>query len=204
MATGDLTILSAVREHLQLVSGQTDQDALIGTLITQASRMIGRYTGRQFAATAAGTTYKFKYDGQGHLAFTPYDLQSATLVQIDSDTATPTTLVAATDYYLMPLNADDGVYTSMQIRNYSPPLKSSTIDYQPFRQVSITGTWGFAAVPSDVALACNMLVGWLMRNQSTIPAQGMESLGDRFGPVAWPTAVRQLLQTYTAYGFGRG
>lgn len=201
-AGSELTTVAAVREYLQLPDAQTDQDALIQTLITQASVAIMRYTGRQFAPATTAVDVKFPYARGAYLQLAPYDLRSATDIAIDTDTDSPTTLTTD-DYRLLPVTNPDGTYTAVQLRGFSLAPHSSAIDFEDYREVTITGDWGFSAVPTDVAMATNIMVGWLLRQHSTIPGMGAESLGDRFGPVAWPTAVKQLLDHYRIIAVGR-
>jgi hypothetical protein len=201
MAAYDLTTLSKVREYLQIPSAQTDQDALISTLITQASTLIMRYTGREFAPTSTSTARKFMYRYGAYVPFAPYDLRSVDSVQIDTDTSTPTTLTTD-NYRLLPITTQTGTYTGMQLRSMRVAPKSSVYDYENYREVTVAGSWGFSTIPDDVIIAANILVGWLFRNHSTIPGMGMESDGQRFGPTLWPTSVKQILEPYKSYGFG--
>lgn len=208
MAANDLTTLADVREYTQMSSGQTDQDALVSTYITQVSTAIQRWCGREFApVTGSGdtpTSRKFRYIGGGYLYFAPYDLQDVDTVQIDTDTDSPTTLTENDDFYLLPINQNDGVYTHMELRNLSPSSRSSAVDYTPTRQITVSGIWGFSAVPDDVVLAANIMVAWLIRNHSAIPGNDLAGEGDRFGPVSMPTSVKRLLEPYRVVSFGYG
>lgn len=202
MAAGDLTTLASVREFMNLSSGQTATDVSLGSLVTQASAAICRYAGREFApASSAATARKFRYEGGGYLFFAPYDLQTTTLVRIDTEGAAPTDLTAADDYVLLPLNAPQGVYTHMEMRNLGPASQTSARDYTPSRQITITGTWGFSTVPDDVKLAANITCAWLMRNHAAMPGKDLGVDADRFGPAALPSSVKRLLEHYTVRVF---
>ena len=206
MAAGDLTTLAEVRAFLRLSDpSQTDMDTLLTALITQASAAIKRYTMREFTATASGTARKFRYFGGGTLWFHsegPYDLQSASSVTIDSETASPQTLTVDEDYFLVPRNAPLGVYEGMELRNLAPYGRSSANDYRPWRQVTVTGTWGMASVPDDVELACQMQVAYLYRQHSTVPGRDLGGEGERFGPMMWAPGVVQALSPYRVIGTG--
>lgn len=205
MAAGDLTTKAEVRKYLNLSSGQTDLDTLIDALITQASVQIKRYCGREFAPQTSSTARKFRYYGGGYLHFSPYDLDATTAptVQIDTDEASPTTLTVNEDYYLLPINADDGVYTCMELRGIRVASRSSRHDYSPSRQFTITGVWGFDSVPSDVALAANIQVGWLLRTHSTMPSHELSDDTDRSpNPRALGPGVPGLLNHWKVTGFG--
>lgn len=205
MSAGDLTTLASVREFLRIPDAQTDMNGVLQSFITQASKAIHRYTGREFAPlSTAPQTRIFEYYGRGYLYFTPYDLQSASLVRIDTDGDTPTTLEADNDYFLKPRNTPLGVYEYMELRSLEPPIKTSSRPFKPWRQITITGTWGFPSVPEDVKAAANMMIAFWYRNQSALPGRDLGSEGDRFGPVNMPTAVMQLLAPYRVIGFGYG
>jgi hypothetical protein len=83
-------------------------------------------------------------------------------------------------------------------------LKENADKLKPWREVTVTGTWGFAAIPADVVAAANMLVAFWWRNQSTVPGQSLNGEGDRYGPVSMPSAVLQILAPYRVIGFGYG
>lgn len=206
MAAGDLTTLASVREFLRLSdSTQTDMDALLTTFVGQASKAIHKYTGREFAPLSTASQQRiFAYRGGGRLYFTPYDLSAATLVQIDTDTDTATTLTADDDYFLFPRNAIDGVYEYMELRGFEPAARMSGNAVKPWREVTITGTWGFSAVPADVKTAANMLVAFWYRQHSALSGVDLAGEGDRFGPVNLPSGVMQLLAPYRVVGFGYG
>lgn len=201
VSTSDLTTVADVREYLQLPTAQTDQNLFIQTLITQASIAIMRYAQREFAPAVTATARKFPYARGGVINLAPYDLRTVTSIEIDTDTDDETALTTD-DYRLLPVTSPDGTYTSVQIRGYSLGPDSSLTDYDRYREVTITGNWGFSAVPTDVKLAANIMVGWLLRQHSSMPGVGVENLGDRFGPVMWPSSVRQLLDHYRVIGFG--
>lgn len=207
MAAGDLTTLAEVRAFMRLSdSSQTDMDSELTALITQTSSAIKRYTMREFAPqTAAGVARKFRYYGGGALWFSsegPYDAAAVTAVTIDSETSSPVTLTADSDYFLFPRNAHNGVYEGMELRGLSPAGRSSAVDYRPWRQVTVTGTWGFASVPADVNLAAQMQVAYLYRQHSTVPGRDLSGEGERFGPMAWAPGVIQLLSPWRIYGTG--
>jgi uncharacterized phiE125 gp8 family phage protein len=195
-----------VREFLRLSdSSQTDMDAALSTFITQASKAIHHHTGREFAPlSTASQTRLFEYYGGGTLFFTPYDAQSVTEVLIDTESGVGTELVEDSDYFLKPRNAQQGVYTHMELRGCEPSAKGSSDASKPWREISVTGTWGFASVPADIAAAANMLVAFWYRNHSAVAGRDLQNEGDRFGPVNMPTGVLQLLAPYRVLGFGYG
>lgn len=206
MPVGDLTSLESVRRFLNMTDEtQTDADDLLGVLITQASKAIHTHTAREFSSVETGSaTRVFAYYGGGRLFMTPFDLRAATEVQIDTDSDNPTTLVEGTDYVLFPRSARNGVYEFLELRSCEPGAKSSGDVVKPWREVMVTGTWGFEEVPSDVVAACHMLVAFWFRQHTTTPGVSLEGEGDRYGPVSMPSAVLQILAPYRVIGFGYG
>ena len=205
MAAGDLTTSASVREYLRIPTAQTDMNALLATFITQASTAIKRYTAREFApATAAGVERAFKYAGGGIVHLAPYDCVAVTQVEVDTDTDSPTVL-DSDSYRLLPVGKPSGAYNAIELRGVTVASRTSDTLTKPWREVSVTGTWGFTAVPDDVALAANMLVAWYYRNHSAPPSVELGDEGDRrFGPVLMPSGVRALLDHWRVVSFGHG
>lgn len=204
MAAGDLTTLANVRSFLRLPTAQTDGDALLATFITAVSAAIRTYTGREFSATDTGShTRLFRYFGGGMLFLDRSDLRSVSAVSIDTETSSSTALVLNEDYFLLPRGARDGVYEAVELRGYATGSHVGG-NIKPWREVSITGLWGFSSVPKDVETAANMYVAHWMRNHSTVPGRDLAGEGDRFGAVNMPSGVMQLLAPYRVIAFGAG
>lgn len=189
--TGDLTTLASVRAFMQKPDNDTDQDDLISTLISSASKVIVQWAGRQFAPAETNATHSFIWDGGDRVYFTPHDLRTATLAQLDTDLGSPVTLTATTDYGLEPLNAADGVYQGFTI--------NKTVRNTPGarRLLTVTGDWGFASVPADVQHACNVTVKWWIQNDVSAFSSGFDANTDQFTRgEALPQGVQRLLSAY--------
>jgi len=201
MADVDLCSLSYVREHQQITdTGDTSQDDLIEALITSASKRIMAYTQRQFSPAVTAATYKFRYNGRGVLNLAPYDLRSVTTIQIDTDTTEPTTLTS-TEYRLAPIPVQNGVYSYVYLKGY-PVFRLTDGSSPDYREVSITGNWGYSAVPDDVARACAITVVYMLRTQSqfiTDEYQGSNGLNTNM-PI--PGAAMSLLESYKRHTAG--
>jgi hypothetical protein len=191
VAAFDLCDLQDVRAFLQKPTGDVGQDEIVQTLISSASRTILRYCNREFApAGTAGILRTFEISADGLLRFAPWDLQAATLVQIDTD-LTAQTLTLTTDYKLLPAGKPDGVYTSLRLTRLIPGT------YTYCRQLQITGTWGFPAVPDDVRQAAAITTAlWLRRDVSAFTTTFNEIEGHVERPEALPSSVRAMLRTY--------
>jgi hypothetical protein len=202
MASQDLTTLAQVREHQQRTdSTNTTQDALIGDLITVASDLIMEYTQREFAPTSTSTARTYRYDGRGVLNLAPDDARSVTLVRIDTDTTSPTTLEADTQYKLWPTRSKHAVYSHLHLIGIDVP-NVTTRSGPSYREVEVTGTWGWSAIPTPVERACIMLVMELLSRTSNWKNADMDALmPGGSGPVI-PLHVRTMLAPYKRHSVG--
>ena len=114
----------------------TDKDARIDRLIARASAWIERFTGRHFIPTIATKEYDFQQTVQ---LYFDDDLISLTTLKYE------TTTIAASDYFLYPLNAaDEGKpYLWVELL-YTDALFS----YSDTRQSALTviGKWGYSEI----------------------------------------------------------
>jgi hypothetical protein len=159
--------------------GSQDETNLYG-LINGVSRSIRKYTERVFTPErtgplqsdpiATGVVKTFDYDGAPYLKLRPFEPRTITAVSLiaASDTGSPTTLTSNRDFLAMPRNkTEEGTYLWLQILNLTfPSLASFVSGYDtdiPRRgyprnisggyAVAVTGDWGMAAIPDDVAQA---------------------------------------------------
>lgn len=190
----DLTTVTDVRAYLQKPGTDSGQDAIIGNLITRASRLILNWTGREFAPATTGGTQTYWYQGGGWLSLAPYDLRSAGTVTIDTETPSPSTLTANLMYFLEPLPTRFGVYEQFR---FAPGLEA----WVKPRQVTVVGDWGFATVPDDVAQACISTVSvWMRRDIQAFSASFNVDEGHLERPEALPSGVKGLLTDYRRIG----
>jgi hypothetical protein len=189
--------------------GQTvdmDETRWLEDLINTYSLACARYCDRQFTpertgpgtrwplksdAIATGTAKKFRYDGNGVLDMSPFEIRTVTAVVMETDlpTAQQTTLVAGSgsvesDYrFEPPAKSTEGTYLwavlprrsylalgFSQRTNYVDgdplPPSSGYVSGQVGREVTVTGDWGAPPgfVPLDVQHACKIAVGQAFRN----------------------------------------
>jgi hypothetical protein len=205
MALGDLTTLAAVQEHRQkLDTANTTQDAIIESLITSASFLIMNYTQREFVQhTGTGGTPNarlYRYEGRGVLPLGQDDAQTVTQVRIDTDTDNPTTL-EDTQYKLWPTRRRDGVITAIHLINI--PVAQRTVQGWPiYREVEVTGLWGWPAVPDQVERACILLVMDLLSRTSSWRGGEMDDLMPAPGGSAIPLHVKTMLAPYRRRALG--
>lgn len=190
---GDLVTLAQVRSFLQKAGGDTDQDTEIAAMITAASDAIMREAQREFKTTTSGSTVRtFEYKGGGVVDFAPFDLRSVTLVRLDSDDSSPTT-ISSSDYRLTPVNTPQGVYTGIQIE----PMTAVTRGRFATRVLEITSaTWGFSAVPQEVQRACIITVAVWLRRDVTAYENVLGPEGEETAPRSLPMPALDLLAPF--------
>ena len=175
----------------QIVTQTGSRDLAIQDLITAASQVILDWTGRELApATTVAVARTFQARSRRVLMLPAgNDLRTATLVRIDTDTASPQTLVVNTDYSLRPVYSPWGVYSWLEI----PTL---TFSGDAGRVVEITGQWGFQIVPRAAKQACITTVrAWLTRTGG-VAFEDDTSMAPPPGPpnIYWlPASARHLL-----------
>lgn len=149
-----------------------DAEAITRYVEQKCGRFFGKDAAdvtRDFYARAAGPTFPeaenpWKYaagaggagsignssSAVGRLLQLDTDLVSVTtILSDDAGTGIPATTWAATDYQLLPLNADKGP----EARPYSAlyvPTWSTHLWWPPGRMVRVTGVWGWPAIPASV------------------------------------------------------
>lgn len=159
----DLTTIGRVKVWL----GQTDpsNDPQLQQLTTAASAAVMAYCQREFAPISTGVTRTFPLLGDGYIRFGGWDLQTATQVQIDTDTASTPTTIPDTQYQLGPVSKPNGVYTMLRFYTFSVgPILRQAMGIP--RQVAVTGTWGWPSIPADVEQACIIAASkWFKRDQ---------------------------------------
>jgi len=205
MAATDLTTLAAVQEHRQVFdTANTTQNALIESLITVASDMIIDYTQREFLPQSGtgGTPIArlYRYEGRGVLPLGQDDARTVTQVRIDTDTDSPTTL-ASTQYKTWPTRQRDGVITALHLINIPGDAKTAQA-WPVYREVEVTGTWGWPSVPEKVERACILLVMDLLSRTSSWRNSDMDDLMPSPGGSAMPLHVRTMLSSYRRRSLG--
>lgn len=195
--------LAEVRALRGTKDTDTSQDSLVELLIEGASEAINEWCERQFAPIETGVTKTFSWDRQGELAsFAPWDLQSltnpATSVVADTDNETPYTLTAE-EYRLWPYSKRDGVYQGVRVRPFGASF--GAIPW-PYRQLKVTGTWGFPTVPRKVAEACMLTVAYRIRQNPGAARRTDDGVIVVNPPqVAIPLEAQQLVEHYKRVAF---
>jgi hypothetical protein len=154
----------ALKASLSL-SGESYADADILLAISAASDQINQQCNRRTFSLDSSATERL-YWGDGSFVFID-DAVDVTLVEIGPGDGTfPYSLSVGTDYDLEPLNAsaDGEPYTKIRIRRHG-----NAYGHHCHRQVRVTGTFGWPAVPDLVLSATSLLAGRFVRRIREAP-----------------------------------
>ena len=168
-------------------------DTLLETAIESASRMIDGFTARTFSN--AGTAVR-NFAATDAINLIIDDAITVTKVESTDEIGDTYTEWAATDYQLEPVNGRaDGLYypyTGIRaVNTYSWPV----VDYQAL--VKITGTWGWASVPTAVKQATIIQASRLFKRlDSPLGVLGMGDMGQIRVSRYLDPDVEQLVMPY--------
>ncbi len=160
--------------------------------VTSVSRMIDGYCQRHFWQSAAATARLFT-------AVDPYTIQFGAFNDLVSAASVTQNGTAVTAYRLEPRNVsgpETRPYTS--IRLTSGTFTESRPD--ALSEVTVTGVWGWPAVPAAVKQACRLQVARMFKRADS--PLGVAGFGE-FGVIRITTLdpdVRALLQPYRVLG----
>jgi hypothetical protein len=184
-------------------SSDTDLDPLITALLPIVDQAVQNVTQRQFIRDDGPTTHTFRVSSW-HVDLAPFDLRSATLVKFDPNDGNQT-LAVHTDYELQPANSPNGVYTSIQLSQWLSLSTTKMMNFG-FADLAVTGSWGFAAVPTPVQQAAIIAIrSWLRRDVATYaqvdPAQRTMT-PEPYGTYKLPPASLSMLDPYMRFPAG--
>lgn len=197
-AGANLCELDAVRGLLQKRGTDRDQDAEMLRLIARASTAITNYTEREFAPVSTAQTRRLSWDLDNRImSIIPYDLTSVSSLVLQPESTSPRTLVAGTDYELLPVGKADGVYNRIGFSAFVVGWGSQTAVNFGHALVDVTGNWGFPAVPADVEHWCAIQVHiWMRRDVQAFSTTFMLDEDRLERPEALASAVRRGLDHY--------
>lgn len=188
-------------EEVKLLAGIPDgRDAVVEMSVRAASRAITNRYQREFVDSGRGNTRRFELEGP-RVSLAPYDLQSASLVQLNAETSSPITLTANDGVILRPTGGGiSGTYTAIVISRLQTIISSTTIRWG-IAYLDVTGVWGFPSIPDDVRRAAIITAAaWTDRAAASYgmdsdgtPGQNTAAMAQTWGI---PTAAHRLLQQY--------
>lgn len=191
MAAIDLCTLDDVRNFLQKQTSDAGQDDTISELITRASRLILRYTEREFTPITASATRSFEWEGGGWLSLAPYDctvVNSVARVLMDGSTVA----LSAVQWRAWPVPNPDGVYTALRIYGTVP----QSVGIKP-TVMQVTGAWGWPSVPSEVRAACvETVTTWMRRDVAAFSTTYTIDEGRLERPEVIPSAAARKLDMF--------
>lgn len=209
---GELTDLATVRRHLELPNTDTSRDALITTLIEQASSVIYRHCGREFKKPSPDVDEarivrvdperRFGRQGYYFVDLYPYDIRTITSAELHWNTPDEQTLVVGTDVVVEPLAT--ATPTSPHPHVFlSPNLVVATgtsFANFGFVDLRITGRWGWNQIPKDVDYATVITVAsWLRRDVTEFALEMGDARGlapEAPATFAVPMAAVRILEHY--------
>ena len=158
-----------------------NDDGLLADVIDAVSRLIDNYCGDVFGPGTAGVERVFDPQSTTCIRFGPFSpLAAVTAVGVDTDDdGTFSTVIASTDYELYPLNPA----AAPEPRPYRE-LHADTAVFS--HRVEVTGTWGWAAVPAAVKMACRLQVASVFARKDS--PNGIAGLNE-FGVVRLPSRL---------------
>lgn len=123
----------------------------------------------------------------GRAALTIPDIQSATSVVLNSST-----LTANSSYYLIPDALNSGIFTSIDLpqyrwpfdyrtysdwfdKGYDLPLSQARLRMGLPNDLVITGTWGWPAIPDEVAGAAKVLAAWYTKRPDAVLSNTLQT-----------------------------
>lgn len=160
----------------------TQQDTLLASALSAASRAVDRITGRRFYLDAAESTRTFEVTNPAQ--FYIDDLSALTfgvgntpvIVNTDDGTGTYTTTLDSEGYQFLQ-ETPGGPYTILRALGTAFPLSYA---YGRAELVQITGVWGWPTVPEDVKYATLIEAARLFHRKDS--PQGVAGFGE-FGGI---------------------
>lgn len=144
--------------------------------VNAASRAIDAYCGRFFYSASSSTRVFHATDP--YLVYID-DVQSVTTLKTDEgDDGTFETTWASTDFETYPLNSVANGVTGHPVTSIRAVAARTFPTGMDRACVQVTGSWGWAAVPSEVRSACLILAGELFKlRDAPFGATGFGDLG---------------------------
>lgn len=214
MKSYDLTTVDMAKAFARIKRADTDADTRLPKIVSGVSRMIARYTRRQFvgmndAQSEDGVvdvdlveTKTFEYDGEGYLSLEPYEAREIVSATLNGRTLTllqPGERMSTTTYSPSPrAKTREGTYWSLRLPKTNTCRPGGYEDL-----VEIEAKWGIVGVDEDLELAALHAIAAEYRNPEGMPQRtigdGLQITEDEGDGSALPRKSRQILS-----GFMRG
>ena len=188
--TNGYCTLAQYKEYARVTSTDADDDALIESMIEDASRLIDQETGVKFY-TAAVTLY-YNYPKSRKLKFGKWLTAVSSITNGDGNT------ISSSLYNLLPY--DGPPYHSVKLLDTSSTywLPSNAGSYE--KCITVTGTEGYAtSVPSHIYIACMDMVKNAFNRRlgkNTETTELITASGVLVSPVDIPRAAYRRFRSY--------
>lgn len=214
-----LLTLAEYKTFVGLDPTDTRNDARIGALLDPVTRAIEIWTARDFSVSAGvALTRTFQYDGSGFLDID--DAVSVTGVTVNVPNADPY-VMDSMEWTAMPDNGPVVYYLlihgGVNVFGISPEMGfERNLDQYPMRSykpntLTVTATWGWPEVPSDVKLATAWTIqDWTSKaSAENLTAEAIEGYSRSWGAkgggsspaLAIPNRARDILAAYQRIEF---
>ena len=171
------TTVAELRSQLNDTRDLNDSGELQAA-IDAASREIDEHCGRNFDLDASASTRLYEPSGSTRLPIDDIGSTSGLIVEYSADGSTYT-MVAASNYELLPLNASSaagGAYAWWWLAE----APAATTSWAWARRVRVSARWGWSAVPAQVRQACLIRAAAIYKRRES--PQGVAGFGE-FGVV---------------------
>jgi len=178
----DLITLTEYKELLGLDPQVDPSDAQVTALLPAATRSIKKFTDRNFEVAGTPAARTFQYEGDGFLDTD--DFTEVTAVSSDLGYLGQTYTLDPAEFTAMPYreSADDDPHYYIVVSSYRLPASPEMgfernldrIGFLPtLPTITVTATWGWEIIPSDVKLAAAITVQELLASsKKTSPSGG--------------------------------
>lgn len=199
MAAGDLCTLSDVKAWLNVVPGNTANDAVLTRLITAASQAIKTWMARPLLQD----TYTETYDGTGinRLTLRNFPITAVSALTVNGLTVPPATSPVSFGYLFdqYGLFLVGGTAWPANIPQ-TPSIWAGSYFPKASQNVTVTYTAGYVSVPVDVTQACIELVAFKFqqRNHVGVTSRSLTAGGESvvYQSGFMPPEVQALLSVY--------
>lgn len=175
-ATGSYATTSTVKSRAGITDATDDTE--LGLIVDQVNMYIESTTGRVLAPISGTPTRYYDIDESSNTLYIPEGIRSVTTLYIAAYTDADYTLIAAGDYYLRPLRPMPG-WPYTEIRLSDRPAGSYSEYPVGYETVKVTGLFGWAAIPDDVAeVAVTIAIrAWAARQAGQSDIVGTDEFG---------------------------
>lgn len=180
MATGDLCTVSDVKAFLDIPAGTTTNDALLQTLVTNASSFVNNMVNRNLLS--ASYTETRNGVGGDRLPFREYPVTAVASVAIDGRAIQPSTSPEGFGYVF------DDTMLYLRCGIFPRGVQNVVIQY----------TAGYANTPADISQACVEIVAAKYKRRTDIHISGKSINGESvtFNQLDLPKSAASTLSNY--------